>query len=42
MEIALRHGGAIPDERRQDGSYDPLYDVNDDGRIDESDMDALL
>ncbi len=42
MEIALRVGGRVPDERRQDGSYDPLYDTNADGSIDAGDFAAVL
>lgn len=42
MEVALRSGGRIPEERRQDGSYDPLYDTNADGSIDEEDFAAVL
>lgn len=42
MEIALRVGGRIPDQRRQDGSYDPLYDTNADGSIDDADFEAVL
>jgi hypothetical protein len=42
IEIALRNGGRVPDVRRQDTSYDPLYDLNDDGRIDADDVDAAL
>jgi hypothetical protein len=41
MEVALRAGGRVPDERRQDGGYDPLYDLNDDGRIDAADLDVV-
>ncbi|MBI1947307.1 MAG: hypothetical protein HYS27_16555 [Deltaproteobacteria bacterium] len=42
MEIALRVGGRVPEQRRQDGSYDPLYDTNADGAIDEGDFAAVL
>lgn len=42
MEVALRVGGRVPEERRQDGSYDPLYDTNADGSIDEADFAAVL
>jgi len=42
IEIALRNGGEVPTTRRVDGSYDPLYDLNDDGRIDADDVDAAL
>ncbi len=30
IETALHVGGALPPERRVDGSYDPLFDVNND------------
>jgi len=42
IEVALMSGGELPAERRVDGSYDPLYDINGDGRIDESDLDAMI
>ena len=42
MEIALRVGGRVPGARRQDGSYDPLYDTNADRVIDEEDLDVLM
>ncbi|MCC7071382.1 MAG: hypothetical protein IT383_08670 [Deltaproteobacteria bacterium] len=41
MEVALRAGGRVPDERRRDGAYDPLYDVTADGAIDEEDLAAV-
>jgi hypothetical protein len=40
LEIALRAGGAIPADRRVDGKYDPLYDVDGDGVIDAADVSA--
>lgn len=42
VDVALRDGGVLPDERRVDGSYDPLYDVDEDERIDRADLDAVL
>lgn len=42
MEIALRSGGRVPAQRRQDGSYDPLYDTDADGAIDDDDLVAVL
>jgi len=42
VEVALSLGGAIPEERRVDGHYDPLYDVDRNGTIDARDLDALL
>ncbi len=38
LEVALRRGGQMPDARRMDGHYDPLYDLDDDGVIDEGDQ----
>jgi hypothetical protein len=40
IEIALRDGAELPEERRVDGSYDPLFDVNGDHHIDGADLDA--
>ncbi len=42
MEVALRSGARIPDQRRQDGSYDPLYDVDNSGAVDDADVDTVL
>ena len=42
LEVALRVGGALPTERRIDGAYDPLYDVNGDRRIDAADAATVL
>jgi len=42
VDVALRQGGALPDERRHDGAYDPLYDVDEDERIDRADLDAVV
>lgn len=41
IEVALRNGARIPDARRQDGRYDPLYDLDEDGSIDVADVDTL-
>jgi hypothetical protein len=38
VEVALRIGAYLPSERRRDGGYDPLYDLNEDRRIDELDL----
>ena len=42
LEVALRVGGSLPSERRIDGAYDPLYDVNGDRMIDAIDAAAVL
>ncbi|MEW5850079.1 MAG: M1 family aminopeptidase [Myxococcota bacterium] len=42
VEIALRSGGHLPETRREDGRYDPLYDVNEDETIDELDLEDAL
>jgi hypothetical protein len=42
IEVALHVGGALPSERRLDGHYDPLYDVNGDRKIDATDLTALV
>lgn len=41
IEVALRIGARIPDERRQDGGYDPLYDIDADGDVDADDVDDV-
>lgn len=41
IEVALRHGGYLPTERRVDGSYDPLYDVDRDQTIGDADLEAV-
>lgn len=41
VDVALRQGGELPEERRVDGAYDPLYDVDGDERIDRSDLTAI-
>jgi pyrroline-5-carboxylate reductase len=42
MELALRAGTRRPDTRRVDTGFDPLYDVNDDGTVDDDDFDAVV
>lgn len=42
LDMALHHGGYLPATRRVDGGYDPLYDVNRDGLIDDLDLDAVV
>jgi aminopeptidase N len=42
LEVALRIGGFLPDTRRVDGAYDPLYDIGASERIDERDFQAVL
>jgi hypothetical protein len=41
IEVALHVGGAVPAERRKDGSYDPLYDLDGDDAIDADDVAEL-
>jgi aminopeptidase N len=41
IEVALRAGAHLPAERRVDGSYDPLYDLNGDRRTDDLDLRAI-
>jgi hypothetical protein len=41
IEVALRIGAYLPSERRRDGSYDPLYDLDDNRTIDELDLTAI-
>lgn len=41
LEVALHVGGRLPRERRRDGSYDPLYDLDGDRRIDEADLEMI-
>lgn len=38
LEVALHAGGAMPSERRRDGGYDPLYDLDGDGIIGNADL----
>ena len=42
IEVALRQGSFLPDERRVDGGYDPLYDLNGDGAVDGDDLNLVL
>ena len=42
LEVALRVGGFLPDERRVDGAYDPLYDIDASEEIDDGDFAAVL
>ena len=42
IEVALRSGSYLPVERRVDGGYDPLYDIDDSGSVDDGDLAALL
>lgn len=42
LEVALRVGATLPTVRRVDGSYDALYDVDGDRRIDAADVAAVL
>ena len=42
MEVALRSGTKAPDTRRVDASFDPLYDLDDDGDVDIDDVTAVL
>jgi len=41
IEVALRHGGDLATERRKDGGYDPLYDIDGDRRIGGADLAAI-
>jgi aminopeptidase N len=42
LEVALRVGGFLPDTRRVDGRYDPLYDIDTSERIDNRDFLAVV
>lgn len=42
IAVALEMGHALPDARRKDGSFDPLFDVVADRRIDRADLDAVV
>jgi hypothetical protein len=42
VEVALRQGTYFPTQRRIDGGYDPLYDVNGDRFVDERDLEAVV
>jgi hypothetical protein len=41
IEVALRHGSYLPDKRRIDGSYDPLFDVDGDRKVDDADLERI-
>ncbi|MBI5162015.1 MAG: hypothetical protein HY996_11485, partial [Micrococcales bacterium] len=41
VEVARRLGGTLPSERRIDGAYDPLFDVDGDERIEPTDLAAI-
>jgi hypothetical protein len=38
IAVALRGGSYLPEERRRDGGYDPLFDLDGDRRVDEADV----
>lgn len=38
LAVALRVGTAIPAQRREDGGYDPLHDLDRDGRVTAADL----
>lgn len=42
IEVALHNGGFLPSERRLDGHYDPLFDLNGDKKINADDLTAVL
>ncbi len=42
IEAALHVGGRFPSERRVDGSYDPLFDVNHDNTNSVADLDVIV
>jgi aminopeptidase N len=42
MAVALNQGGYLPTTRREDGRYDPLFDLNGDRRIDGADLEQVL
>jgi hypothetical protein len=42
VELMWRKGGERPFERRKDGHYDPLYDLDDDGDVDDGDTGLVL
>ena len=42
IAIALRQGTSLPEERRRDGGYDPLFDLDENRTIDASDVEQLL
>jgi aminopeptidase N len=42
VAVALQSGAVLPEERRVDGGYDPLYDVDRDRVIGDLDLEAVL
>ena len=42
IALALQQGRYLPELRRVDGGYDPLYDLARDGVIDAADMQVVL
>jgi hypothetical protein len=42
VEVALMYGGALPSERRVDGAYDPLYDLDGSRTIDDGDLTMVV
>ncbi|MBW2261545.1 MAG: hypothetical protein JRG91_06175 [Deltaproteobacteria bacterium] len=42
IEVALKYGGAMPSERRVDGAYDPLYDLDGSLVIDDGDLSTVV
>lgn len=41
VATAVAHGGVLPEERRIDGHYDPLYDLDRDGIIGDADLELV-
>ena len=41
VATAVLHGGVLPVERRIDGRYDPLYDLDRDGIIGDADLELV-
>jgi hypothetical protein len=42
IDVALRVGTFLPEERRVDGDYDPLYDLDGDRSVSEADVAAVI
>lgn len=42
LDVALRVGTSLPTERRRDGYYDPLFDVNRDRAVNLDDLEAVV
>jgi hypothetical protein len=42
IEVMWRNGGVRASERRKDGRFDPLYDLDGDGRVDDDDTRVVL